>query len=129
MKCSYHETRDAISKCKVCGADLCNVCDEFQRRKGFCSRCSAYFDVKNYETFKRGLKYNIISLVCAILFVAFWIVCIFVSNLDSVYLICGGIISALILAISIFLLTNSAVNIKKIKHNAKESFEKYIKIH
>ena len=126
MKCSYHSEREAISKCKVCGANLCDICDDFQGMHGYCSRCSANYNGKNYLTFSSGLKYNIVSLICAIMFLSFWIVCIFITNMSLTYLICGGIIALILLSVSISLLTVSIVNIKKIKRTAKQSLEKFI---
>ena len=39
MNCKYHE-KEAVEKCKVCGAPLCEDCAKFQEENGTCPACS-----------------------------------------------------------------------------------------
>ena len=114
MNCIYHK-KEAVSKCKVCGAPLCDECEEFQNKNGCCEACARDLEARTYKTQKSGLMYNILSLVCAIGFLVLYIISF--SKLLLPYKIAGGIIIGILLPLTVIMLIFTLRSNKKSKNN------------
>ena len=87
MDCKYHRGKKAVGQCKLCGANLCQKCTDFQQQYGRCPACAKDYLQYVYKNFKRGLRYNIFGVVCAVAFLALYIVCICTNNADKSFVI------------------------------------------
>lgn len=115
MNCKYHSDRDAVGKCKACGADLCAECDDFAKQNDICPSCAKMYVYRTYDGSKNGLTYNIVSLVCAVAFLALYIVSICLNKLSTNLIVMGAVIIGLLLPLSIFMLVYNITNMKKCK--------------
>lgn len=115
MNCKYHIDREAKHKCKICGADLCDECNEFQNKNEGCLSCAKMYAYRTYVGFKNSFLYNVISVVCAVAFLVLYIVSICLNMISTIYIVVGAIIIGLLLPISLFLLIYNASNLKKSK--------------
>ncbi len=121
MDCKYHRGKKAVGQCKLCGAKLCQKCTDFQQQYGRCPACAKDYLQYVYKNFKRGLRYNIFGVVCAVAFLALYIVCFCTNNADKQFVIFGAIVIAVLTPLSIFLLVYSCKQIKKCKQNLMEA--------
>ena len=101
MNCEFHSEKQAVARCKVCGANLCEDCNAYQNIHGSCPQCSKTFASKEYISLKNGLMYNILSLVCAIAFLGLYVVSLCLNKLSTVFTIIGAVVLAIFLPISI----------------------------
>ena len=115
MNCEFHSQKTAVDKCKVCGANLCEECNGFQKIHGTCPKCSKVLANKEYISFKNSLMYNILSLVCAVAFLALYIVSVCLHKINTTFTIIGAIVLTIFLPLSVFMLVNTISNIKRIK--------------
>lgn len=115
MNCEFHDDKKAVAKCKVCGANLCEECNGYQNIHGTCPKCSKTFANKEYISLKNAFMYNILSLVCAIAFLALYIVSLCLNKLSSTFIIIGAVVLVVFLPFSIYLLVNTLLSIKRTK--------------
>ena len=115
MNCKYHGEREAVAKCKVCGADLCKECNEYQRFFDSCLECANLYATETYYTYKNNFIYNLLSIICAGVFLILYIVSLAFNKLNSTLIVVGAIALSLLLPVSILLLVFSAKKIKVYK--------------
>ena len=127
MNCKYHTKRLAVSKCQVCGANLCKECADYQKKYDSCPVCAKIYASSTFLTYKNNFNYNLISVLCAITFLVLYIVSLCTNKLSMLFIIIGAIAIGLLLPVSIFLIINSARKIKiykKLVENALKSDKK-----
>ena len=115
MNCEFHDKKQAVSKCKICGANLCEECNSYQNIHGTCPKCTKASANKEYLSLKNALMYNILSLICAIAFLGLYVVSLCLNKLSMTFTIIGAVVLVIFLPFSIYLLVNTVSNIKKIK--------------
>jgi len=115
MNCKYHREREAVAKCKICGADLCQECNEYQRFFDSCLDCANLTATETYYTYKNNFIYNLLSIICAGVFLILYIISLALNRLNLALIIVGAIALSLLLPISILLLLFSAKKIKVYK--------------
>ena len=121
MDCKYHRGKKAVGQCKLCGANLCQKCTDFQQQYGRCPACAKDYLQYVYKNFKRGLRYNIFGVVCAVAFLSLYIVCICTNNADKSFVIFGAIVIAVLTPLSVVLLVYSCKQLKKYKQYLVEA--------
>lgn len=127
MSCKYHSDKEAVSKCNVCGADLCKECSDYQDKYDSCPVCAKIYASTTFLTYKNNFTYNMISVVCAVTFLILYIVSLFTNKLNTLFIIIGAIAIVILLPVSIFLTANSAKKIKiykKLVENAIKNDKK-----
>ena len=102
--CSFHADRESEAKCKICGKDLCGECNNIQNRFGACPNCSKAYLKRLYNSNKQGFWYNMLSVVCAVSFLALYLVQFFTGKLSLTFKVVGGVIIALLLTATIVML-------------------------
>lgn len=116
MACFIHEKKEDKSKCVVCGKPICDDCSKFQEEYGACPSCLEKQANLIYSSAKRGLAYNILSLICAVLFLTLYIVDICLGKMDKTFIIVGAVILALLFPLSIYMFIRTLKRIKEYKH-------------
>ena len=112
MFCKYHSDKKAVSKCQVCGADLCDECSDYQNKYDSCPLCAKIYASKTFLTYKNNFTYNLISVVCAVTFLVLYIASLCTKKLNTMFIIIGAIEISILLPVSVYLLINSAKKIK-----------------
>ena len=112
MKCKYHD-REAITRCRVCGAALCSECDAFQKTNEMCPECSKKYLNKTYKSYKTGIMYNVLSMVCAVGFLVLYLLSF--AKLLMAYKIAGGVVLAVMLPLTVFMFVKSVSGARKLK--------------
>lgn len=115
MNCEFHKDREAVSKCKVCGKDLCEECDKVNQKYSACPGCAKNALQTYHQNIKRGFMFNILSIICSVAFVAMYIVALALQKLSLGYIIAGAVIIAILVPASIFMLCYSLKNMKAYK--------------
>ena len=115
MNCNFHKDREAVAKCKVCGKDLCKECDEVNQKYSACPGCAKNTLQTYQQNIKRGLLFNILSIVCAFAFVAMYIVALALGKLSVAYIVVGAVLIAILVPVSVFMLCYSLKNLKAYK--------------
>ncbi|MBQ5998255.1 MAG: SEL1-like repeat protein [Treponema sp.] len=99
MNCKFHPTAEAVTKCAVCGAELCLYCDqkaffrsEDEDKKPFCLNCSlkeAKIKVAAYEEYlllnKKRNRIALILWIAGLLLLIFGIGIVFMIAASIVY--------------------------------------------
>ena len=119
MSCVIHKKSDSIGKCVVCGKPLCDKCVEFQEKFGACPECLKKQAESIYRSSKRGIIYNILSLVCAVSFLIIFVIELCLGNLNQTYIIGGGVIIGLLVPISVLMFVFTLLRLKKYKNYLK----------
>src|SRR5574344_827805 len=115
MNCKYHNEKESTAKCKICGAPLCPECDEVQKKYFGCPNCAKKYLTQVFQNYTRGLVYNILSVICFVAFVVLYIVDLSLKNLNTLFIVLGAVIIAVLGSLSIFLFCYTLKKIKKIK--------------
>ena len=113
MNCEYHKDRESVNKCKICGKEICKECDEVQSKYSACPSCVKETVGIYYDKIKRGFKYNILIMICAVAFLAMYVVELALGKLSLTYIIIGAVCVAILIPLSIFMLLYSVNNLKK----------------
>ena len=121
MSCFIHNKKQDVAKCNVCKKTLCEDCKQVQEHFGACPKCSKSRLEKTEQKYKNGLKFNIASVVCFVLFVVVFALNIFYDNATTSFVIIGAIVSVLLGGLSIFLLVRTTSKIKKLKKLINET--------
>lgn len=84
MNCKFHPTAEAVTKCAVCGAELCSQCDTnafFRVEKGaLCIRCSLKEAKCNVSFAVSRLASQIRKVIFAGIFIILSIICLNLGN-------------------------------------------------
>ena len=115
MSCKLHKNKPDVKKCVVCGTGLCDECAKFQDEYGACPTCLSKQAQSIYVNLKRGIKYNILSLVCSVAFLVLYIVEICLGRFSNTFIIVGAIILALLLPLSIYMFVKTILRLKEYK--------------
>ena len=127
MGCKYHNDRESVSKCEVCGAELCKECSDYQSKYDSCPVCAKIYASSTFLTYKNNFNYNLISVLCAATFLILYIVSLCTNKLNALFIIIGAVAIGILLPVSIFLMVNSAKKIKiykKLVENAVKNEKK-----
>ena len=115
MNCEFHKDREAVAKCKVCGKDLCEECNKVNQKYSACPSCAKSTLQTYHQNIKRGLMFNVLSIICSVAFVVMYVVALALQKLNLGYIIAGAIIIAILVPASIFMLCYSLRNMKEYK--------------
>ncbi len=115
MNCKYHADKESVSKCKLCGTELCEDCSKFSKKFDRCPKCAKKEISYLYFRIKHGLTFNVLSLICAVGFLIMYVVALCLGQLDKSFTIIGAIILVILLPITILILIYSINNLKKYK--------------
>ena len=126
--CKFHIGKKAVSRCKVCGAALCDECEKVNQKYHACPKCvkgQLAFELSNY---KQGLIYIFLALACLVADLALLITEIVMSKgAMSVMLIVSIVFLVLFAPFCIWLLVNRILKVKKLsdllKHIAEASVD------
>ena len=119
MNCVIHKNKESSAKCVVCGKPLCAECAEFQEKYGACPKCLKRQAEVMYQTAKRGIVYNILSLICAVAFLTIYVVELCLGNLNQTYIIGGSIIIGVLVPVSITMFVLTLLKMRKYKNFLK----------
>lgn len=115
MNCKFHKDREAVAKCKICGKDLCEECNKVNQKYSACPSCAKTTLQTYYQNIKRGLMFNVLSIICSFAFVVMYIVTLALQKLSTAYIVAGAIIIAVLVPASIFMLCYSLKNMREYK--------------
>lgn len=115
MNCKFHKDREAVAKCKICGKDLCEECNKVNQKYLACPNCAKTTLQTYYQNIKRGLMFNVLSIICSFAFVVMYIVTLALQKLSTAYIVAGAIIIAVLVPASIFMLCYSLKNMREYK--------------
>ena len=120
MNCKFHSNKEGVSKCKICGAELCKDCTKFAIKFDRCPKCAQKQISYLYSRIKHGLVFNILGVVCALAFLVMYIVALCLGQLDKDFIVIGAVVLAFLLPITIIMFVYSIKNLK--------SYKKYLKL-
>ena len=113
--CKFHSQNEAVTRCKICGAPLCEECEKVYQKYHACPKCAnkqLQFELSNY---KRGLKYIYLALACLVADFALFVTELIISkSITNVYLIVSIIFFVLFTPFCIWLVINRTIKIKKL---------------
>ncbi|HAJ78102.1 MAG TPA: hypothetical protein DCO89_03445 [Clostridiales bacterium] len=112
MNCKYHTNHEAVSKCNICGANLCKECSDYQNKYDSCPVCAKIYASSTFLTYKNNFTYNLISVICAGAFLILYILSLFTNKLSSLFIIIGAVAIGFLLPVSVVL---TVINAKKLK--------------
>ena len=117
--CKFHSQNEAVTRCKICGAPLCEECEKVYQKYHACPKCAnkqLQFELSNY---KRGLKYIYLALACLVADFALFVTELIISkSITNVYLIVSIIFFVLFTPFCIWLVINRTIKIKKRRQKA-----------
>ena len=119
MNCEFHKDRESVSKCKICGKELCEECDKINQKYSACPSCAKNAVARYYQNFKRGFMFNILSIICSVAFVVMYIISLVQKKLSLSYIIIGAVIIALLGSVSIVMFCYSLKKMKEYKLQIK----------
>ena len=119
MNCKFHSDKESVSKCKICGAELCKDCAKFADSFDRCPKCAQKEIKYFYAKIKRGLIFNIISVVSAVFFLVLYVITLCLGQMDKDFIIIGAIILTVMLPLTILMFVYSINNLKKYKNYLK----------
>lgn len=118
--CKFHKEKEAVSRCKVCGAALCDECEKVHQKYHACPKCvkgQLTFELSNY---KQGLIYIFLALACLVADLALLITKIIMSKGEmSAILIVSIVFFVLFAPFCIWLLVDRILKIKKLSNLLK----------
>ncbi len=90
MNCYFHEQRNAVRKCNVCGKEFCAECNEVTGDSGMCPVCRKKHLKKELQRLKdvRSRKLNK-SIFCVFFTVLFVLVGVFIPQTEIVAFLCA----------------------------------------
>lgn len=120
--CKFHGEKPAVTRCKICGAPICEECEKVHQKYHACPKCAnnqLVFELSNY---KRGFKFVCLAIACLLIDFALFVTEIVVSkSITSAYLIASIIFFVLFTPFCIWLVVNRVIKIKKLTELIKLS--------
>ena len=117
MSCHLHNQKQEVSHCNVCGKPICNECLDVQNYYESCPSCSKEHLKDLYANYKKGLIFNILSVICIVAF--FVVFAIDIASADQVFIIVGSILGGIGAIVSVALLIRTVLKM----HNLKKLLE------
>ena len=118
--CKYHQNKEAVTRCKLCGAPLCEACEDIHQKYQACPKCAK--NQINFELYncKRGLKYIYLAIACLLAdLVLFATELIISSNVSKAYLFISIGFFVLFTPFCVWLAINRHLKIKKLNELIK----------
>ena len=120
--CKFHNDKPAVTKCKICGAALCEGCEKIQQKYHACPKCvnkQLMFELSNH---KRGFKYVCLALICLVADFALFVTELVISkSITNGYMIASIIFFAAFAPFCIWLVIDRSLKIKKLTELIKLS--------
>lgn len=114
MNCHIHNQNQPIAKCRKCKQPICEQCADIHKKYGACPSCSKDKLFSLYSSFKKGLVFNVLSVLCAIAFFVCYAIDVSAGQADKLYVILGAIFGSIIAIFSITMLIKTALKIKNL---------------
>ena len=114
MNCHIHNQKQPVAKCAKCHQPICEQCVDLHKKYGACPSCSKDKLFTLYSSFKKGLIFNILSVLCAVAFIVCYALDVISGQADKLYVILGAVCGSVIVIFSTTLLVRNILKTKKL---------------
>lgn len=118
--CKFHKEKEAVTKCKICGAKLCEECENVQEKYKACPKCAKKQLLYQYSNLKRQLLYVYLALACLLVDIVLFVTEIFISSsITNAYMIGSIVFISIFTPFCMWLLISRLLKVKKVKELIK----------